>query len=169
MNEIILAAKPLFLTCSIVSIVVFLAIMVDLAAGLYKAYQRGDARRSEALKRTGFKFLIYEGCIFIASLMDVLIHLGKVFLLLGWETAWGVPFATLALGIFWCVVEFLSVREKADEKIHSDISKAERLAAQILKIVEAIKKGETPDIDKVKEILEHEGNDNPEPLSMEDM
>ena len=166
MTEILTAAKPLFLTCSIVSLAVFLAIMVDLAAGLYKAYQRGDARRSEALKRTGFKFLIYEGGILIASLVDVLIHLGKLFIILGWDLAWGVPFVTLALGIFWCVVEFLSVREKADEKIHSDISKAERLAAQILKIVEALKRGDNPDLEKVKELLAKE---NPEPLDMKDM
>lgn len=168
MNEIILAAKPLFLTCSIVSMAVFLAIMVDLAAGLYKAYQRGDARRSEALKRTGFKFLIYEGGILIASLVDVLIHLGKVFLILGWNMAWGVPFVTLALGIFWCVVEFLSVREKADEKTHAEMSKAGDIVAQLLKIIEALKKGDTPDVEKVKEILEHEGKDI-EPLDMEDM
>ncbi|MBO4849849.1 MAG: phage holin family protein [Prevotella sp.] len=162
------AVRPLFLTCSIVALAVFLAIMVDLAAGLYKAYQRGDARRSEALKRTGFKFLIYEGGILIASLVDVLIHMGKLFLILGWEMAWGVPFVTLALGIFWCIVEFLSVREKADEKIHSDISKAEKLAAQILKIVEAIKKGDTPDLEKVKEILETDAKDI-EPLNIKDM
>ena len=168
MNEIMTAAKPLFLTCSIVALAVFLAIMVDLAAGLYKAYQRGDARRSEALKRTGFKFVIYEGGILIASLVDVLIHMGKLFLILGWQMAWGVPFVTLALGIFWCVVEFLSVREKADEKIHSDISKAERLAAQILKIVEALKKGDNPDLEKVKEILEKYAKDI-EPLDIKDM
>lgn len=168
MNEIILAAKPLFLTCSIVAIMVFFAIMVDLVAGLYKAYQRGDARRSEALKRTGYKIIIYEGGIIIASIMDVMIHLGKVFLILGWNMAWGIPFATLITGIFWCVVEFLSVREKADEKTHYNISKAESLAVQVLKIIEALKKGDTPDVEKVKEILEHEGKDI-EPLDMEDM
>lgn len=156
MNEIITAAKPLFLTSSIVAIMVFLAIMVDLVAGLYKAYQRGDARRSEALKRTGYKIIIYEGGVIIASIMDLIIHLGKVFLLLGWNMAWGIPFATLITGIFWCWVEFLSVREKADEKIHSDISKAGKLVVQILKIVEDLKKGDTIDIETVKEILEKE-------------
>jgi len=167
MTEILDTARNMFLMDSIIAVIVFLAMMVDLAAGLYKAKVRGDARRSEALKRTGYKFLIYEGGILIASMVDLMIHMGKAYLILGWDMAWGVPFVTLVMGIFWCVVEFLSVREKADEKIHSDISKAERLAAQILKIVEAIKKGENPDIEHVKEILE--GKKDIEPLDMKDM
>lgn len=142
MTELLATARNMFLTDSIIAVIVFLAMMVDLAAGLYKAKIRGDARRSEALKRTGYKFLIYEGCILIASMVDLMIHMGKLYLLLGWEAAWGVPFVTILMGIFWCAVEFLSVREAADEKIHSDISKAGRLAAQLLKIAEAVKRGD---------------------------
>ena len=164
MTEIMEAARPLFLKCSIVSVVVLLAMIVDLAAGLYKASQRGDARRSEALKRTGFKFIIYEGGILIASLIDLLIHMGKLFLILGWDLALGVPFVTIALGIFWCVVEGLSVREKADEKIHSNISKAEKIAALVLKIAEAVRQGKEIDMDAAKEIAK-----DIEPLSMKDM
>ena len=168
MTEIVETARQMFLMDSIIAVIVFVAMMIDLAAGLYKAKVRGDARRSEALKRTGYKFLIYEGGIMIASMVDLMIHMGKMYLIFGWEMAWGIPFVTIMMGIFWCVVEFLSVREKADEKIHSDISKAERLAAQILKIVETIKKGESPDLEKVKEILEKDAKDI-EPLDMKDM
>ena len=168
MTEIISTARQMFLMDSIIAVIVFVAMMIDLAAGLYKAKVRGDARRSEALKRTGYKFLIYEGGIMIASMVDLMIHMGKMYLIFGWQMAWGIPFVTIMMGIFWCVVEFLSVREKADEKIHSDISKAEKLAAQILKIVETIKKGESPDLDKVKEILEKDAKDI-EPLDMKDM
>lgn len=168
MTEIVETARQMFLMDSIIAVIVFIAMMIDLAAGLYKAKVRGDARRSEALKRTGYKFLIYEGGIMIASMVDLMIHMGKMYLIFGWDMAWGIPFVTIMMGIFWCVVEFLSVREKADEKIHSDISKAEKLAAQILKIVETIKKGESPDLDKVKEILEKDAKDI-EPLDMKDM
>lgn len=154
MTEIIETARNMFLADSVIAVIVFLAMMVDLAAGLYKAKIRGDARRSEALKRTGYKFLIYEGGILIASMVDLMIHMGKMYLILGWDIAWGIPFVTILMGIFWCVVEFLSVREKADEKIHSDISKAERLAAQLLKIVEAVRKGEQPDLEEVKDIID---------------
>lgn len=168
MTEIISTARQMFLMDSIIAVIVFIAMMIDLAAGLYKAKVRGDARRSEALKRTGYKFLIYEGGIMIASMVDLMIHMGKMYLIFGWQMAWGIPFVTIMMGIFWCVVEFLSIREKADEKIHSDISKAEKLATQILKIVETIKKGESPDLDKVKEILEKDAKDI-EPLDMKDM
>ena len=129
---------------AVVAVVVFLAMMVDLAAGIYKAYLRNDARRSEALKRTGYKFCLYEGTILIAAGVDVCIHIAKLYLWFGWEMVYGLPLITLGIGIFWCVVEFLSVREKADEKTHSDISKAEQLAQQFLKILELAKKGEVP-------------------------
>lgn len=145
MTEFLVGAKSLSMYISIVAIIVFMAMMVDLGAGLYKAYLRGDARRSEALKRTGFKFCLYEGSILIAAGVDVMIHMAKVFQWFGWEIIYNIPLITIILGIFWCVVEFLSVREKADEKTHSDIAKAEKMAAAILKIVDAIRKGDTPD------------------------
>ena len=60
------------------------------------------------------------------------------------------------------------MREKADEKTHAEMSKAGDIVAQLLKIIEALKKGDTPDVEKVKEILEDDVK-NPEPLDMEDM
>lgn len=148
----------MMMVISIVAMVVFVAMMVDLAAGLYKAHLRGDARRSEALKRTGYKFCLYQGSILIAAGIDLCIHLAKVYMWFGWSMVFGLPLVTIMLGIFWCVVEFLSVREKADEKTHSDIAKAEKMAVALLKIVEAMRKGEHPDLDIVDEIAE--GLDN---------
>ena len=148
----------MMMVISIVAMVVFVAMMVDLAAGLYKAHLRGDARRSEALKRTGYKFCLYQGSILIAAGIDLCIHLAKVYMWFGWSMVYGLPLVTIMLGIFWCVVEFLSVREKADEKTHSDIAKAEKMAVALLKIVEAMRKGEHPDLDIVDEIAE--GLDN---------
>ena len=69
-----------------------------------------------------------------------------------------------ALGIFWCIVEGLSVREKADEKIHSNISKAEKIAALVLKIAEAVRQGKDIDVEAAKEIAK-----DIEPLDMKDM
>lgn len=117
---------------AVACLVVFVAMMIDLGAGLYKASLRGDARRSEALKRTGYKFCLYEGSMLIACGVDVLIHMSKLALWFGWHLVYNVPLVTLALGVFWCLVEFLSVREKADDKIHSNISKAEQIAKQVL-------------------------------------
>ena len=169
MNEIVTATRPMLMIDAMVALIVFLAMLVDLGAGLYKAYLRGDARRSEALKRTGYKFCLYEGSILIAAGIDYLIHLAKIYIVFGWDLAWGVPFVTILLGIFWCVVEFLSVREKADEKTHSKIKETEKLAVQLLKLVEALRKGEIKPED-VEQIVgrDEEPNDIP-PLDMKDL
>ena len=161
-KEILVGVTELSVGIVFVAIIVLMAMMVDLVAGLYKAHLRGDARRSEALKRTGYKFLLYEGTILIAAGIDILIHIAKIPMWFGWELMYNVPLVTILIGIFWCVVEFLSVREKADEKIHSDISKAEKLAAQILKIVEAVKKGEPVGKELIEDITT-------EPLDIKDM
>ena len=103
MIEILNDVKMMFLTDSVIAVIVFLAMMVDLGAGLYKAHLRGDARRSEALKRTGYKFLIYEGGILIASCVDLLIHMGKLYHIMGWNIAMG-----LALGFSYILFEQFS-------------------------------------------------------------
>lgn len=140
-SELLMDAKPMLLIIAIAAVIVFLAMMVDLVAGLYKAHLRGDAHRSEALKRTGFKFCLYEGSLLIAAGVDMLVHLSKLYHWFDFrvgEVVYGLPLITIGMGIFWCVVEFLSVREKADEKIHSQISKAEKLAKQMLSKEELI-------------------------------
>lgn len=152
MLELLAGTKIMMMVVSIVSLIVLIAMSVDLVSGLYKASLRGDARRSEALKRTGYKFCLYQGTILIASGIDVLIHLSRLYMWFGWELVYNLPLVTILVGIFWCVVEFLSVREKADEKTHSDIAKAEKMAKALLKIVEAMKKGELPDPDIVDEL-----------------
>ena len=125
-------AETLLFGIAIVSIVVFIAMCIDLVAGLYKASLRGEVRRSEALKRTGYKVALYEGTVLIMGGMDLLIHIAKVPLWFGWNMVYGIPLVTIALGIFWCAVEFLSVREKADAKTHSNMSKIEKMAQQVL-------------------------------------
>ena len=116
----------------VANIIVFLASMIDLASGMYKAWYRGEKKRSDKLKRTGFKFVLYQGSLLIATCVDLLIHFSKLYQWFGWDLVFGLPLITIGMGIFWCVVEFLSVREKADEKIHSEIARAERLAKQML-------------------------------------
>ena len=130
--ELDIIGRGQIMMAAVACIIVFVAMCVDLVAGLYKAHLRGDARKSEALKRTGYKFALYEGTMLIATGVDILIHMGRVPLWFGWDIIYNVPLVTLALGVFWCLVEFLSVREKADDKIHSNISKAEKIAKQVL-------------------------------------
>lgn len=150
MKIVFAEVEGMMLCIALVSVVVFVAMVVDLASGLYKAHLRGEVRRSEALKRSGYKFCLYEGSILIAAGIDLLIHVAKMPLWFGWEMVYGLPLVTIALGIFWCVVEFLSVREKADEKTHSDIQKAEKLAVELMKMLEQAKQGHVPQVEPAK-------------------
>lgn len=132
MNNIVTSLTPLLLYVVIAFAIVFIAMMVDLAAGLYKAKLRGEARRSELLKRTMYKFTLYEGGMCIAALIDVCVYLCHGFELFGISILHGVPVVSFLIAIFLCIVEGLSVREKADDKIHSEISRAAMLAKHIL-------------------------------------
>lgn len=131
MKELLEGTETMMLIAVIAIIVVFLAIIIDLASGMYKAWYRKEKWKSDYLKRTGFKFVLYHGCLLIATLIDLLIHFSKLYQWFGWDIVYGLPLITIAVAIFWCVVEFLSVREKADDKVHSEIARAERLAKQV--------------------------------------
>lgn len=100
----------------VVMLVVFMAMMVDLASGLRKAKERGEIRTSQALKRTLTKFITYEGGISIAFGIDVLIHMSQVIQLIGLDVLYNVTIITDIIGVFLLAVEFISVREKADQK-----------------------------------------------------
>ena len=132
MGDLFKGTETMVLIAVMVNLIVFIAMMVDLASGMYKAWFRKEPWKSDYLKRTGFKFVLYEGALLIATCVDLLVHFSKLYQWWGWELVYGLPLVTLGVGIFWCVVEFLSVREKADEKIHSEIARAERLAKQVL-------------------------------------
>lgn len=154
MMEILTGAKMLMMCIAVVAMVVFFAMLIDLISGLYKASLRGEVRRSEALKRTGYKFALYEGTILIAAGVDLLIHIAKFPLWFGWDLVYGIPLVTIALGIFWCTVEFLSVKEKADEKTHGHMKETMHLASEIAKLLQAIKEGKTIEIKDVKGSIE---------------
>ena len=132
MGELFKNTETMMMIAVMVQLIVFIAMMVDLASGMYKAWFRKEKWKSDYLKRTGFKFVLYEGALLIATCVDLLVHFSKLYQWWGWDLVYGLPMITLGVGIFWCVVEFLSVREKADEKIHSEIARAERLAKQVL-------------------------------------
>lgn len=148
MEEIFKGTEMMVMIAVIANLMVFVSIMVDLGSGMYKAWYRKEEWKSDYLKRTGFKFVLYEGALLIATCVDVLVHFSKLYLWWGWDMVYGLPLVTIGVGVFWCVVEFLSVREKADKKIHSEIARAERLAKQVMSrdemveiLAEALRKG----------------------------
>lgn len=109
-------------------VVVLLAMMLDLASGLYKAKLRGEIRSSWGLKRTLSKFIAYEGGMLIAAGVDLLMHLSKLVDLFGLT----LPVITCLVGVFLLVVEFVSIREKADKKTKKELSDAADLLSKLL-------------------------------------
>lgn len=122
-------------------LIVLGAMIIDLGSGLYKAKQRNEIRSSWGLKRTLSKFIMYEGGMMIAAGVDILIHLSRLFVLFHLDAVQGVPLITCLVGIFLLIVEFLSVRERADEKTKTEMSRVAELAAKIVnkeELVEAL-------------------------------
>ena len=113
-------------------IIVVLAMTVDLVSGLIKAKQRGEIRSSYGLKRTLNKFVLYEGGMLIAAGIDLLIHLSHLLQLFPLKAIEGVPVITLVVGIYLLIVEALSVREKADQKVRADMRKAKELLEKVI-------------------------------------
>lgn len=123
--------KKLVSVAVLAMLVVLMAMMVDLASGLYKAKLRGELRTSEGLRRTLMKFITYEGGMLIAVGVDVLLNLSQLALLFHLEAFSNIPVVTCLVGIFLLVVEMLSVREKADAKTRKNIDEAAKLAIQV--------------------------------------
>lgn len=130
MQEIFAGTKILLFLGGIACIIVLIAMLSDLFSGLYKARLRGEFKRSELLKRTGYKFSLYEGSMLIALCVDVIIHFTHLYEIIGLpHVLWHLPLITFIMAVFWCAVEYMSIREHADDKVHSRIAKVEKLAA----------------------------------------
>ena len=147
-GEMLAAARSMCFVIVIACLIVLAAMGIDLCSGLYKAKQRGEIRSSWGLKRTLNKFIMYEGGMLIAAGVDALLQLSHIIKLFGLQQLEGIPFVTCLLGVFLLVVEFLSVREKADEKTRTEMSRVEALAAKFITkdelvevLTEVLKKG----------------------------
>ena len=139
-DEILEGTKLLLLFGVVSELVVLVAMIADLASGLYKSKMHGDFTRSELLKRTGYKFCLYEGSMVIALCVDVLVHFVHLYEIIGLpHVVWHLPLVSFGMAIFWCCVEYLSIREKAAQKVHSRIAKVEKLAATMFTKDELIK------------------------------
>ena len=117
---------------AVACVVVLFAMMIDLASGLYKAKLRGEIRSSWGLKRTLTKFITYEGGMLIAAGVDLLMHMSRLVDLFGLDSIHGVPVITCLVGIFLLVVEFISIREKADKKTKKELSDAVDVVTKLL-------------------------------------
>lgn len=139
---------------AVAMLIVLGAMVVDLLSGINKARQNGKMRTSWGLKRTMGKFIMYEGGMLIAAGVDVLMHASHLYDLLRLEAIRGVPFVTCLVGVFLCIVEFMSVRETADTKTKKEWAETARLIGQVVArdelvdvIKDAIKASQTQDHD----------------------
>lgn len=132
MGDLIHGAAPLIRVTVIVMLLVLLAMIIDLGSGLAKAKERGELRTSEALRRTLRKFISYEGGISIAAMVDILIQFSQFYAIFRLDVLTSVPLVSILVGIFLLVVEFMSVREKADEKTKRQQSEAAAVLAKLI-------------------------------------
>lgn len=108
-------------------IIVLLEIFIDLGCGLVKAKTRGEIRSSWGLKRTANKIATYVGVLIILSFVDYLIHFCHFYAIFGWHAAVGIPFLCCGGGIFFSVVEVISMFESADKKTKTEITRGGQL------------------------------------------
>lgn len=111
------------------AVIVLVAMMWDLAVGIRKAQERGEARTSYGLARTATKMLTYYGAFGIGACIDVLLHVGKVWQLFGLaDTLESVPMVATLIAIFLCVIEGISILENADTKAKKRMGKVADVA-----------------------------------------
>lgn len=123
---------PQLLTGCFAMLIVLFAMCIDLASGLYKAKLRNEIRTSQALKRTLSKFIAYEGGMMIATGVDILLHISRLWSVIGVNVFEEVPMVTCLVGVFLLIVEFLSVREKADQKTKNKMNEAASVLGDVL-------------------------------------
>lgn len=111
------------------AVIILVAMMWDLAVGIRKAQERGEARTSYGLARTATKMLTYYGAFGIGACIDVLLHVGKVWQLFGLaDTLETVPVVAVLVAIFLCVIEGVSILENADTKAKKRMGKVADIA-----------------------------------------
>lgn len=142
----IAGCKQITIVACFVFSIVFVAILIDLAAGLRKAKQNGTLRTSEALRRTVNKFIQYEGGLLIAFAIDLLLHFSQIWEIIAKYSE--VPIFTLVMGIYNLICELVSVRENADKK------QARQRARIDKKILEIAKTLSPEKYKKIVDILE---------------
>lgn len=124
---IIIMSRLLAIDC----MAILFAMCWDLAVGLRKAKQRGEARTSYGVARTATKLLTYFGAFGVGSCIDVLLHVGRLWELCGIEVLHSVPVVATIIAIFLCIIELMSIFESADSKTKKRLAKATNAAVHI--------------------------------------
>ena len=123
MDILLEGTRPMLAIACACALFVMLAMLIDLISGLYKAKQRGELRTSYGLSRSVGKFILYGGSVMIALMVDIMVHYSRLFVLMKLQPIVGVPVITCLVSVFLCVIEFISIREKAEDKVRKRMDK----------------------------------------------
>lgn len=110
---------------SIVYILVFSVIMLDLVSGIMKAKRRGKLRSSYALRKTVDKIVRYFSMLLVITAIDVV----QMLAVSQWDVSTGhhipiLPFLTFLAAMFVGFIELKSIYENSEEKEQARIEEA---------------------------------------------
>lgn len=130
---------------SVVYILVFFVIMLDLISGLGKAKRRGKLRSSYALRKTVDKLVRYFSMLLVITAIDAV----QMLAISQWDLSTGhhipvLPFLTFLAAMFVGFIELKSIYENCDEKEQARIEDAAedigKLMAKFPEIMEELKR-----------------------------
>lgn len=108
--------KGMLYIASYIFVIVFLAIVCDLASGLRKAYINKVLRTSKALRCTISKFIQYQGSVIMGLAIDMCLHFTQLYKIVPTIEIKDMPIVSLVICMYLCFVELLSIRENMDVK-----------------------------------------------------
>ena len=130
---------------SIVYILVFSVIMLDLVSGIMKAKRRGKLRSSYALRKTVDKIIRYFSMLLVITAIDVV----QMLAVSQWDVSTGhhipiLPFLTFLAAMFVGFIELKSIYENSEEKEQARIEDAAddigKLLTKFPEILEELKR-----------------------------
>lgn len=133
-------------------VLVLLAVAADLWSGVRKARQRGEARRSKALRLTIDKLCRYYNALFALTVIDVMQMAAVEYL----RVTYGYPLPlfpllTLIGAVGIAIIEVRSIHEKAEEKHQAEAEAAVRTLADCLSRL-----ADRGVVDKIVDVIEKE-------------
>lgn len=106
------------LTClSVVYVLVFFVVCLDLISGLQKAKRRGKLRSSYAMRKTVDKLVRYFSMLLVITAIDTV----QMLAIAQWDVSTGhnipiLPFLTFLAAMFVGFIELKSIYENSEEK-----------------------------------------------------
>lgn len=145
MYSILTIINPQLTILSIVYVLVFFVVMLDLISGLMKAKRRGKLRSSYAMRKTVDKLVRYFSMLLVITAIDVV----QMLAVSQWDLATGhkipcLPFLTFLAAMFVGFIELKSIYENSDEKEQARFEDAAevitKMAAKFPEILDELKR-----------------------------